>query len=279
MTRTRIPKSAKLVGLLALVLILVHSPIAVADDARIELDIKYGRALQASEQATLEKLAKPVTVEWDDISFAAAVKQISNDHSLNFVIDEWQLKNLGLNPDGKVSLRATGVPLREVLDQLCLSLKSEAAWNVKGSFVIFTNRDDARLASITRVYDVSKLVPKSDMPFRNPFLDGPGGSFSDIPSGPPETTDEAAPPQTEPQAAETAYLASDYYDFSELCDAIQDSTGGDSWSTLGTGDGNISTLVVGKTPVLVIVQSHEVHVEIATLLSQLEEFAEPDKEQ
>lgn len=274
--RNRISTSTSVVAQLTFAAVLATPQVAVPDDARIELDIKYGMAVQAAELATLEKLSKPVTVEWDDIAFTAAVKQIGREQALNVVLDELELKTRGLNPDGNVNLLAADVPLREVLDQLCLSLGRDAAWLVKGSFVIFTLRDIADRNAFTRVYDVSKLLPKSDKPFRNPFIHGSVG-FSDIPSDQTESNKGADTPPTEPQQTEAEFLKSDYYEFSELIAVLEDTTGRDSWQSLG-GEGIISPLVVGETPLFVIQQTREVHLEIATLLSQLEEFAKEDQE-
>jgi hypothetical protein len=132
-----------------------------------------GVKLSKKEQAIIEALDKPTTVNWNNTMLEEALQELSTQMNQNLFVDKKSLADLDIELNKPVKLRATGVSIRTVLRQILAT--QGLTFVVKDESIQVVTVEKARGMLVTRVYYLGDLVrstgPFGGAPQWGPFID------------------------------------------------------------------------------------------------------------
>lgn len=120
---------------------------------------------EGREEAIRRALAKPVTVPFTETPLSDVVEFLKEKTSIQIIIDQKALDDVGMTTDTPVTVNVVGVKLRSALDLMLR--QSDLTWTIAHEVLLITTQEEAETMLRARVYDVSDLPA-----FRN-APDGP----------------------------------------------------------------------------------------------------------
>ncbi|MBT6153602.1 MAG: BON domain-containing protein [Planctomycetaceae bacterium] len=194
-----------------------------------------------AEQKIQTALEKQVSLQFEKIPLADAIRVLSQNANLNIVLDQRGMEEEGVTGKTPVTIHADGLMLKSGLNLMLQHLN--LAYQVRDEVLVITSRQRANGPMIVVTYPVADLV----IP---------------IPTAGPVPEYELAPKD----GKDALSARSPAIDFDALTETILSTVQPDSWDKVG---GPASMQPFETTLSLVIRQTPEAHKEIAGLIAQL----------
>ncbi|HVJ86907.1 MAG TPA: permease prefix domain 1-containing protein, partial [Caulifigura sp.] len=106
-----------------------------------------------------ESLRKPVELDLHDVELSAFAKYVQEQSGFPVIIDGVELKDAGVRPDQKLTMKTYQQPLCLVLDRLLGDVDgTELSWRLDGDVIEITTREKADTLSEAFTVDVSELL-------------------------------------------------------------------------------------------------------------------------
>lgn len=255
---------------------------AVEKEAKLKVPLRYG------EDAVIEALEQPTTMEFREMPLSDVVAFLQRNHRILVRLDRRALDEMAIGTDTPITLDLARVPLRVALEVLLPDL--DLTWTIDSGMLLITTPEQTENMLLTRTYEVAELVlpvvgmnydserlPTIRRPDSDKFL-GPtyGGSFgggmggggggagsqigvsggAGMSQGTGFCGPRLAPLRNPPASA----------DFDSLIEAITSTVAPATWDAVG-GPGSIVAFESSLS--LIISQTRQVHRQIEALLEEL----------
>jgi hypothetical protein len=120
------------------------------------------KKVASADAALLEALAKPTTVEFQDLPLEDCLTFLREYHNINIWLDRGSLTDEGVALDQPITLKLAGVSLESVLHLLLQPVQLE--WVIQDEVMKITTVSWTRKHPETRTYDVHNLIEAGHTP-------------------------------------------------------------------------------------------------------------------
>lgn len=190
-----------------------------------------------AEQRIRQQLLQRMDFDFADAPLSEVVAWLDRQ-GLPVQLDARALEEIGRSPRDTIRFRAAGIQLRSALALMLDPL--DLTWSIRHEQLLITSPENAENAVKTRVFDLTRLMPKYPATYR---------------------TGEAS-------------WTTMNYDFDTLIDLITSTTAVDSWDEFG-GVGAIEGVELHGAALLIVSQTDPILDQVTGLLNRLQQAASP----
>jgi hypothetical protein len=218
----------------------------------------------AAEKRIAKALSQPTEFEFIETPLQDIVDTLDDVYKIRIEIDQRALDECGIPSDSLISKNLRGLSLASALKFMLREL--DLTYVVRDEVVLITTGEEAETMLVTRIYPLNGLAVGR----REPLRDGVKDRWKRWASS-QESDDAAARGLGSP--SQSAAPDHGLFTYPDLIKTITALIAPGSWSDVG-GPGDLSVVSVGTLEALVVMQTREVHEEIAGLLGR-PEFRRP----